>query len=213
LLQEHPVATALDFDLEGKGTHCSYCLRVIEKAIKPPTDRLSCAYCSPECHTLAKSQSQDFLFTTTPPLPQSATPPDLPADLPRLRAAAQDAFVKRLQGTRKAFPLLTARLVARQIMAEVSKMVPGAAAPTIPSAGEVPEADTPGFTINDHVERLRYLELSVPAEETQVVRDVLRNALPGLESFLTDERHAVLLGKIGYNAYGVYFGTGRDDKV
>jgi len=33
-----------------------------------------------------------------------------------------------------------------------------------------------------------------------------------LEQFVTEERHATLLGKMAYNAYGVYFDGGRDDK-
>jgi len=41
---------------------------------------------------------------------------------------------------------------------------------------------------------------------------VLATAVPGLEQFVTDERHATLLGKMAYNAYGVCFGGGRDDK-
>jgi len=36
--------------------------------------------------------------------------------------------------------------------------------------------------------------------------------LPGLEQFITDERHATLLGKMVYNSYGVCFNGGREDK-
>jgi hypothetical protein len=50
-------------------------------------------------------------------------------------------------------------------VAGVAKMVPGATTPTVPPAVEIPQANAPGVTINDQVERARYLRLNVPAEE------------------------------------------------
>jgi hypothetical protein len=53
----------------------------------------------------------------------------------------------------------------------------------------------------------------VPEEEIKIISRVLSSALPGLEQFVTEERHATLLGKMAYNSYGVCFDGGRDDKV
>ena len=51
-------------------------------------------------------------------------------------------------------------------------------------------------------------------EEVKLLAKVLATAVPGLDQFTSrDERHATLLGKMAYNAYGVCFGGGRDDKA
>lgn len=83
-------------------------------------------------------------------------------------------------------------------------MIPGSA------ASEAVHSD---YTLYDHLERLRYLEIEVPEQETNLLRSVFETAIPGLESFITDERHATLKGKMAYNAYGVVYNGGRDDKV
>lgn len=75
------------------------------------------------------------------------------------------------------------------------------------------DAESGDYLLADHMERLRYLEVKPSAEELPLLVDVLQTALPGLEQFVTDERHATLLGKMAYNAFGVCFGSGRDDKV
>lgn len=83
-------------------------------------------------------------------------------------------------------------------------MVPGSA------ASEAVHSD---YSLYDHLERLRYLEVEAPAQETKLLRSVFQTALPGLEAFITDERHATLKGKMAYNAFGVVYNGGRDDKV
>lgn len=83
-------------------------------------------------------------------------------------------------------------------------MVPGSA------ASEAVHSD---YSLYDHLERLRYLEVEAPAQETKLLRSVFQTALPGLEAFITDERHATLKGKMAYNAYGVVYNRGRDDRV
>ena len=75
------------------------------------------------------------------------------------------------------------------------------------------DADSDDYLLADHMERLRYTEKSPPKEEVDLITAVLRTVLPGLESFVTDERYAVLLGKMAYNAFGVTFGERRDGKV
>ena len=204
------MVTVLDIDLEGKAMHCSYCFREIEKAraVIPSSDRLSAAYCSQECHVSANTQFQDLLFAARPPLaPEGAA--ELPAELKAERAKAQEAFVAHIKKAGNAAPLLAARLIARQITAEILKMVSGVSLPQL----DLPVAGSKDYALNDHVERLRYLELTVPQNETKLLRNVLQTALPGLEAFVTDERHAIVLGKMAYNSYGVCFGGGRDDKV
>lgn len=125
------------------------------------------------------------------------------------REKAQVAFVEYLKRVKKSFPLLVAKFVARQVAAETAKMIPNAGLPT----SELPKIDGGDYTLYDHSERLRYLEMVASEEEMGLLRQVLQTALPGLEQFVTDERHATLLGKMAYNAYGVCFGGGRDDKV
>lgn len=60
------------------------------------------------------------------------------------------------------------------------------------------------------MERLRYLEVKPKEEELPLISAVLEKTLPGLEQFVTEERHATLVGKMLYNAIGV---GSRDDKV
>jgi hypothetical protein len=127
------------------------------------------------------------------------------------REAAQIAFVDYINKNAKAVPLLVARFIARQVANETEKLMPNAGGVQPPS--DIPEAESGEYTMYDHIERLRYLEIEVPEEEIKIVSQILSSALPGLEQFVTEERHATLLGKMAYNAYGVCFRGGRDDKV
>ncbi|KAI0307138.1 hypothetical protein B0F90DRAFT_1807816 [Multifurca ochricompacta] len=69
-----------------------------------------------------------------------------------------------------------------------------------------------GYSLFDHMERVRFLELSGKENEAEQLREILKANLQGLEDFVTDERYTVLLGKMAYNAYGISFSGGRDDK-
>lgn len=204
---------ALDFDLQAKGTHCTHCLRHIETgmAITPPSDRLKAVYCSKECQVKSKAQSQNLLFGLDPPLPLSLAP-EMDASAVEDRESAQTAFVEYIQKNGKTIPLLVARFIAQQVATETAKMLPGGAA-ALTDMSDAPEVANGAYTMYDHIERLRYLEVSAPEEEMKLLSDVLSTAVPGLEQFVTSERHATLLGKLGYNSYGVCFGGGRDDKV
>ena len=210
IYKEVPVVAALDFDIEGKGTHCSMCFRVIEgEATKSAvSERFGTAYCSSKCADRAKAQSDGLLFTLDPVLP-SAMLPELPPDASEQRDAAQTKFIAQIRKAAKSSPLLAARFIARQVNAETAKMLPGATK----DAQEPSLADGGDYGLYDHLERLRFLAVDeVPEEQHKGMQDVLKNALPGLETFVTDERYATMLGKMAYNSYGVVFGEGRNDK-
>ncbi|KIJ20440.1 hypothetical protein PAXINDRAFT_166493 [Paxillus involutus ATCC 200175] len=212
IYKEAAVVTALDTDLQGKGTHCSYCLRGIEKgmAIWPESDRFSSVYCSKDCQIKAKTSSQGLLFTLESALPQDMAT-GLSGSSDEARNRAQAAFAEYLTKTGRAAPELVARFIARQVAVETAKMMPQLL--TTPGASGNPVATDGGeYTLYDHLERLRYLEVTAPAEETDLLKAVLRMALPGLEQFVTEERHASYLGGMAYNAFGVCYGGGRDDK-
>lgn len=134
--------------------------------------------------------------------------PDAQAD----RVAAQVAFAQDINDKAKAVPLLVARFIARQVAGETTKMVPGGA-DTKAAMSDCPEADGGEYTLYDHIERLRYLECEAPEDEMKLLSNVLSTAVPGLEAFITEERHATLLGKMAYNSYGICTGGGRDDRV
>lgn len=78
-------------------------------------------------------------------------------------------------------------------------------------AGDAPTNDE--NSDYDHMERLRYVDTEVTQEEKTLLSNVLAAALPGLERLLGDDRHDILKGKMRYNAVGVSFNGGRDDKV
>ncbi|KAG6334866.1 hypothetical protein ID866_4226 [Astraeus odoratus] len=211
IYKEDAIVTALDMDLQGKGTHCSYCLRSMDPstAIRPASDRLNSTYCSSECQDNAKTYSETLLFSLESPLPE-ALAPALPASVTATRDKAQQAFAEYLQKSGKAAPQLVARFIARQVSAETAKMIP----PALRARGgsDLVLTDGGDYTLYDHLERLRYLEVTPSEEETKLLKEVLQSALPGLEQFVTEERHATYLGGMRYNAFGVYFGEGRDDK-
>lgn len=213
-LQEDAIVAVLDADLQGQGTYCSHCLRSVEKdaAIRPESDRLGSVYCSTDCQTKAKSYSQGLLFTLESPLPASMAA-EMSTAANEDRDRAQAAFAEYLKKTGKAAPELVARFIARQVSAETAKMMPAALRAATTVTAEPVLTDGGDYTLYDHLERLRYLEVTPPEEQTKLLKEVLQMALPGLEQFVTEERHATYLGGMAYNAFGVFYGNGRDDKV
>ncbi|PSR75045.1 hypothetical protein PHLCEN_2v9375 [Hermanssonia centrifuga] len=211
IYKEDPLVVALDSDLQQMGTHCSHCLRLIHKgmAIKPESDRLNAIYCSKECQVASKAESQNLLFTLESPLP-----PGMDQGLSSLtkpkREEAQKVFTDYLKSTGKTNPLLLARLLARQISLETAKFTPnqpgGIVEPPLTDEG------SPGYGISDHIERLRYIDVNALEAERKMITEVLGSALPGLESTLPEDKHALAMGKIAYNAFGVCYSGGRDDK-
>jgi len=151
-------------------------------------------------------------------MPPEVPVPPSPSDVREARRAAQLKFVEFLKKENRASPLLLARFVARQVAAELQKMVE-ATTPGARKNGPVEndftdsEGGNHGYGIGDHMERLRYLEIVPNKEEVALLSNVLQMALPGLEGFVLEERHAILSGKVTYNAFGVCYGGGRDDRV
>jgi import receptor subunit TOM20 len=214
--QEQPIIAVLDPDLEGKGSHCSQCLRQIDKsaALSPHGDRLASSFCSKECEAKLKAESQLLLFGPESAFPIELTPNQDPESTKR-REETQAAFARFVResggGTQV---MLVARFIARQVGNETAKLLPpnDSSAPPASVQGE-DEWTANGYTLFDHMERVRYLELSGKESGAEQLRGVLRANLPGLEDFVTDERYTVLIGKIAYNAYGILPASGRDDKV
>ncbi|THV08202.1 MAS20-domain-containing protein [Dendrothele bispora CBS 962.96] len=213
IYKENPVVAALDYDLQNAGTHCSHCLRAVDPptAVKTPQDPINAVYCSTECQSTAKTQSHALLFTLERPLPaEIPTEPITPVQL-EARRKAQVQYVEHLKKVNKAAPLLVARFLARQIALEMNKLIPGAGEGK-DKENDFVDADGGDYLLADHLERLRYLEIKADKEEIELITDVLQTVLPGLEQFVAEERYSVLLGKMAYNAFGVYFDGGREDK-
>ncbi|KAI0663278.1 MAS20-domain-containing protein [Cubamyces menziesii] len=208
---EHPVVSALDDDLEGKGTHCSYCFRAIEEdsVVKPEHDTLGSVYCSEDCKNDAELAWQNILFGLDPVLP-----PELDNGMGALtveqRKKAQAPWTEYIKKSKLA-NLLAARFVAKQIAHETVKLLsnkPKALMEELENMSDGKEK----YNIGDHVERLRFVEGHITNEEVKLLGAVLGSALPGVEQSVTEERHAALVGKMEYNAIGVVLGEGRDDR-
>ncbi|KAG5648784.1 hypothetical protein DXG03_000133 [Asterophora parasitica] len=214
IYKENPVVAVLDSDLQGLGKHCAHCFRSIQESISiqlpENSNPVQSTFCSKACLVANQSQSHNLLFTTESPLPAEIQgTPNTEASI-EARRTAQEKFVTYVKKEGRAGPLLVARFIARQVALETAKMVEGGKKAT--EKNDFTDSETGDYLLADHIERLRYLELKPNPEELPLLVDILQTALPGLEQFVTDERHATLLGKMAYNAYGVSFGGGRDDK-
>lgn len=200
-------------DLQGKGTHCSHCLRSIEggTVIRPDSDRFGSVYCSKDCHIKAKTYSQGILFTLEPPLPEHLVPEAANFSKDE-RDRAQAAFAEYIRKCGKAAPELMARVIARQVSVETAQMITSMGHSPLANANVV-LTDGGDYTFNDHLERLRYLDVPASEEGCRLFKTVLQLAIPGLEHLATEERLSVYLGMMAYNAFGVCFESGRDDKV
>ena len=215
--QELPIVAVLDQDLEGKGSHCSQCLRQINEgtALKPDGDRLGSAFCSKECETKLKADSQLLLFGPEYAIPIELNPNQDSEDAKK-REDTQIAFSRFVQESGKTRATLVARFIAKQVINETMKLLPPnhpSNPTTPPQAAADNEWTTNGYTLFDHMERVRFLELSKKEGEAEQLRSIMKANLPGLEEFVTDERYTVLIGKMAYNAYGISPSGGRDDKV
>ncbi|KAJ8087027.1 mitochondrial import receptor subunit tom20 [Marasmius tenuissimus] len=214
IYKEHPIVGALDLDIQQAGTHCSHCMRTLDldNLIKVSEDPLAAVYCSEKCQLDAKGQYHSLLFTTDRPLPADIpTEPITPAQLDA-RRKAQTEWVEYIKKKGHTSPLLVGLFIARQVGLETAKLIPGASTPKGQESEDFVDAENGEYLLADHLERLRFLEVEPPKEEVDLMTSVLQTVLPGLESFVTEERYATLLGKMAYNAYGVSFGLGRDDR-
>ena len=216
--QEQPIVVVLDPDLEGKGSHCSQCLRQIDEgtALKPDGDRLASAFCSQECEGKLKAESQLLLFGPEYAIPIELNPNQDPENVKK-REDAQMAFAHFIRESGKTQATLVARFIARQVINETLKLLPNhpsnSTTPSQAAAAADNEWTTNGYSLFDHMERVRFLELSGKEGEAEQLRSIMKANLPGLEEFVTDERYTVLTGKMAYNAYGISPSGGRDDKV
>jgi import receptor subunit TOM20 len=166
----------------------------------------------------AKNQTHTLLFTLDSPLPSElAASAGTPAVGPRREA--QSKFANYIKNTRRTTPLLVARFIARQVAIETQKLTSASLMGSKMAQASVErdftdaEGTSDGYSLSDHIERLRFLEIERDEEEVKLLVDVLRYAVPGLEGFITEEKHAMISGKMAYNAFGVCYAGGRDDKV
>ncbi|KAG6850624.1 hypothetical protein H0H93_010816 [Arthromyces matolae] len=209
IYEEKPVVAVLDADLQESGEYCAHCFRSVEPemaVIMTSNNPISSIFCSEVCLDANTTQSHKLLFTTEPPLPPQMSPP-MPAESQEARRQAQEKFVDYVKNEKRSVPLLVARFIARQVAVETSRLAQAERQPS-----DFTDADGGEYQLADHIERLRYVENHPASEERLTLVDVLRTALPGLEQFVTEEGHATVAGKLAYNAFGVCFGTGRDDK-
>jgi len=203
--------TCLDYDLQLAGTYCTHCLREIQPSLGSlpllSSAGAKSAFCSKPCQVASKSQWFSLLFTVDPPLPAvlelsqlAPTPAALEA-----RRAAQAQLLAYLDKDKRVGPLLMAKFIARQLTA-ANGPAPGKA------AGDYTQADSGEYQIDDHVQRWSSKSIEPPPEEYPLVVALLRATLPGLDAFISEESHKSLLGKIAFNAFGVCFGGGRDNR-
>ena len=126
-MQESPIVTVLDADIQEKQTHCSFCLRQIDAgmAIKPDDHPLKAVYCSKKCQLHSRIQTDNFLFGSENPLPIQMSPPEGTPGLDQeQRKAARDVFLKHLHDSKAASPLLVAHFVAMHVSIETFKLAP-----------------------------------------------------------------------------------------
>ncbi|KAF4619887.1 hypothetical protein D9613_004960 [Agrocybe pediades] len=220
IYKEFPVVTALDPDLQEKETHCDQCLRPIQAGMSiqasPESSPLKLSYCSKACMLASKSQHHSLLFTLDPALPPEIPSAPATPELQEARREAQAKLAEHITKERRLVPLLVARFIARQVAFETQKLAQATAPGTTFAAPEADYTDSDNksekYVLADHIERLRYLETVPNKDEFKLLRDVLAAALPGLEEFISDDKYATLCGKMAYNAFGVCFGGGRDDR-
>lgn len=177
----------------------------------PHSDRLNSVFCSKDCESNCKAQSNNLLFGLEPVLPTMLNPLGVIPSIQQVRNNVQTKFAEYIKSSRKATPLLVARLAARQVDLEIGKMIPPEMRAGRP-VGELPEAQTGEYSMYDHLERLGSTDTVVSEEENKILAKILETALPGLEQFLNDERHAMFQGRIRHNAIGICYNGGRDDK-
>ena len=154
-------------------------------------------YCSKACMIDSNKQSHSILFSSEPPLPPELPFPLSLPDNREARRAAQIKFIEFLEKDNNTSSLLLARLIARQVTAEMQKMIETTTPSTKRNSlleNDFTNSDGTdhGYGIGDHLERLRYLEIAPNKEEVTLLSNVLEMALPGLEGFIMEERHTIL---------------------
>jgi import receptor subunit TOM20 len=123
--------------------------------------------------------------------------------------------VEFLKNENRVSPLLVARFVARQVTSELQKLI-DATTPTKKInvvEDDFTNSDSTDYGLVDHIDRLRYLDIAPDKKEIALLSDVLQTALPGLGGFVPEERYTILSGRMTYNAFGVSYNGGRDNRV
>lgn len=178
-----------------------------DRPVVPEDDLLRSVYCSEDCQKASVAQSLSLLIGKDVPLPvEMPGMPPIPKDE---RAAAQKELVEEWQKSQSSAFLMTAKLAAMQVLAELSKVLGLDAIrmymPAVCVDGE--------YTIFDHLERLRFVESAAPEGEHEKLKQVLNTSLPFLDDIHNDERHSNYRAKVVYNSLGISFDGGREDKV
>ena len=212
-LQEEPIVAALIPQLESRKLHCSHCLRRLEdQPLEIPEDPLKAAYCSEACRSEAASAHYDLLFGTirVPSLPNEGRP-DLSVQEQAERVEAQQKLVS-LYTKGSVSPLLVARFLGKQVREEFEKLALND--PESKRKARRPEdVDKRDYTLFDHIDRLRYMEVFAEEEEFKTIFQLLKTGMPGLENVISDEKYEALKGKMAYNAIGIYHDDSADYKV
>jgi import receptor subunit TOM20 len=209
--QEEPLVAALDFAAHRSGSFCAYCFKRIKDGtlalIEP--DVLRGAFCSQQCNLRAKLQSDNFLFGEGRALPLGLD--EEPSDEAKTdRKEAQEQFIDIWKNSGKASVMLAARLSALQVNAEIVKAVPQADTLKI----EFPKlCFVDDYSVSDHTERLRYVDIDVPKSESRSLQHVLAMTMPTLSASYTDERYSVMRGKIAYNAIAINSDEDKESDV
>lgn len=178
-----------------------------DRPIVPEDDRLRSVYCSEACQRAADTQSLSLLIGKEVPLPVEM--PGMPPIEKDKRSAAQQAFADLWQQSQSSAFLMTAKLAAMQVLAELSKVLQLDAIKS-----QMPDVCVKGeYTIFDHLERLRFTETPAPQGEHEALKNVLNTSLPFLDDIHNDERHSNYRAKLAYNSLGVAFGDNRSDKA
>jgi import receptor subunit TOM20 len=129
--------------------------------LNPDGDRLSSSFCSKECEAQLKAESQSLLFGPEYAIPIELNPNQDPESTKK-REDAQIAFARFVRESGRIQLMLVARFIARQVINETVKLLPpnhpSIPTPTPPQAAD--ELTANGYTLFDHMERVRYLELN-----------------------------------------------------
>ncbi|KIJ56604.1 hypothetical protein M422DRAFT_773393 [Sphaerobolus stellatus SS14] len=195
IYKEDPVVAALFPQLETLKAHCSHCLRrLTDRPLEFYDDPFGSAYCSQTCQLTVNSEYRDLLFSpsfnTIHP-----TQSELSTSDKESRKEAQRKIVSIYQKGPLS-PLLVAHFIGKQVQVEIARLGLVDAKPT----AKVDDS----YTLNDHMEQLRYMEVPFQQEEYRAIFELLRTGMPGLESSLSDERYGMLKGKMTYNAIGIH---------
>jgi import receptor subunit TOM20 len=150
-----------------------------------------------------------LLFTLEPLSAQVM--PEVPPEIKAKRHKTQEDLAAYLKDHKSQAPnltLLACRAMASHFTQEIDKFMG-------PSSGE-PPADSQKdakYTLEEHLDRLRYVASPVPHSQLELVRSVLSTAFIGLQDYFSQNRVTILINKVTFNSIGIVYSGGRSDKV